>query len=255
MHNGRLRRHGRAGVHRRGYAVPTARGKRGQGHRMVPLPPLDSPKPSFALTHRRCAAKRGKRGLGSGRRFAFGTLSGPEFTLRKPPRITVRGHPVQSGSVPLRKAPLRSRVVPWSTKRPCGPLAFRRATEGSRVLRKGRGVKRGRETLVSLPLLSPPGDPGIPPPPGGGTPHAMSWRITPCLGGPLSPAAASRRNGGTAHPLLRVKAMGRKVASSGCAAVSAQGPPSADGKKTARPPERRQVSPLCQGENLFYFFS
>ena len=23
-------------------------GKRGQGHRMVPLPPLDSPKPSFA---------------------------------------------------------------------------------------------------------------------------------------------------------------------------------------------------------------
>ena len=69
-----------------GYAVPTARGKRGQGHRMVPLPPLDSPKPSFALTHRRCAAKRGLRGLGSGRRFAFGTLSGPEFTLRKPQR-------------------------------------------------------------------------------------------------------------------------------------------------------------------------
>ena len=28
--------------------MPTARGKRGQGHRMVPLPPLDSPKPSFA---------------------------------------------------------------------------------------------------------------------------------------------------------------------------------------------------------------
>ena len=26
-------------------------------------------------------------------------------------------------------------------------------------------------------------------------------------------------------------------------------------KKTARPPERRQVSPLCQGENLFYFSS
>ena len=120
--------------------------KRGQGHHMVPLPPLDSPKPSFA------------------------------------PRITVRGHPVQGGGVPLRKAPLRSRVAPWSTRRICGPLAFRRATEGSRVLRKGWGVKRGRETLVSLPLL--------PPPPGGGTPHAMSWRITPCPGGPLSPSAA-----------------------------------------------------------------
>ena len=44
-------------------------------------------------------------------------------------------------------------VYSWSTKRPCGPFAFRRATEGSRVLRKGWGVKRGRETLVSLPLL------------------------------------------------------------------------------------------------------
>ena len=129
--NGRLRRPG----------VPGSPGgdKRGQGHRMVPLPPLDSPKPSFALTHRRCAAKRGKRGLGSVRRADFGTLLCPEFTLRDLPRITVRGHPVQGGSVPLRKAPLRSRMCPWSTRRPCGPLAFRRATEGSRVLRKMRG--------------------------------------------------------------------------------------------------------------------
>ena len=128
-------------------------GKRGQGHRMVPLPPLDSPKPSFALTHRRCAAKRGLRGLGSVRRADFGTLLCPEFPLRGSPRITVRGQTVQGGRVLLRKAPLPSSVLPWSTKRPCGPLAFRRATEGSRVLRKGWGVKRGRETLVSLPLL------------------------------------------------------------------------------------------------------
>ena len=147
--------------------VPTGRGKRGQGHHMVPLPPLDSPKPSFEPLSEAFAAKRGLRGLGSVRRADFGTLSGPEVSLRDLPRITVRGQTVQGGSVPLRKAPLRSRVCPWSTKRPCGPLAFRRATEGSRVLRKGRGVKRGRETLVSLPLL--------PPPPGGGTP-------TPCHG-------------------------------------------------------------------------
>ena len=66
----------------RGVPVPTGRGKRGQGHRMVPLPPLDSPKPSFALTHRRCAAKRRGRGLGSVRRAGFGTLLGPEFALR-----------------------------------------------------------------------------------------------------------------------------------------------------------------------------
>ncbi len=120
---------------------------------MVPLPPLDSPKPSFALTHRRCAAKRELRGLGSVRRSAYMQPSCPEFTLRYPPRITVRGHSVQGGSVPLRKASLRSRVCSWSTKRPCGPLAFRRATEGSRVLRKVRGVKRGQETMFGV--LSP----------------------------------------------------------------------------------------------------
>ncbi len=123
----------------RGDAVPTAGGQRGQGHRMVPLPPLDSPKPSFALTHRRCAAKRGKRGLGSVRLSAYMQLSCPEFTLRGLPRITVRGHPVQGGSVLLRKAPLQSMMIPWSTRRPCGPLAFRRATGGSRVQRKMRG--------------------------------------------------------------------------------------------------------------------
>ena len=78
--------------------VFTGGNKRGQGHSMVPLPPLDSPKPSFALTHRRCAAKRGLRGLGSVRRFAFGTLLGPEVSLRGLPRITVRGHPVQGAN-------------------------------------------------------------------------------------------------------------------------------------------------------------
>ena len=109
----------------------------------------------LALTHRRCAAKRGLRGLGSVRRADFETLSDPEFPLRDLPRITVRGQTVQGGGETLRKAPLRSMVYPWSTRRPCGPLAFRRATEGSRVQRKGWGVKRGRETLVSLPLLPP----------------------------------------------------------------------------------------------------
>ena len=131
------------------------------------------------------------------RRAGLGTLLCPEFSLRKVPRITVRGQTVQGVCIVLRKAPLRSMVYSWSTERPCGPLAFRRATEGSRVQRKGWGVKRGRETLVSLPLL--------PPPPGGGN-------VRPAHRQPISPAAASRRNGGTAHPLLRVKTMGRKVA-------------------------------------------
>ena len=155
----------------RGLSVPTDRGKRGQGHRMVPLPPLDSPKPSFALTHRRCAAKRGKRGLGSVRRADFRTLSGPEFTLRKPPRITVRGQTVQGACTPLRKAPLRSRAYPWSTRRPCGPLAFRRATGGSRVQRRVWGDKRGQGTIGALsPLVSAARQRQC---------HAMSWRTSP----------------------------------------------------------------------------
>ena len=97
------------------------------------------------------AAKRGLRGLGSVRRADFGTLLDPEFTLREPPRITVRGQTVQGGSVPLRKAPLPSSVLPWSTKRHCGPLAFRRATEGSRVQRRVWGSQEGaREPYGAL---------------------------------------------------------------------------------------------------------
>ncbi len=61
-------------------------------------------RPSFALTHRRCAAKRGLRGLGSVRRAAFGRLLCPEFPLRDPPRITVRGHPVQGANTVAAKS-------------------------------------------------------------------------------------------------------------------------------------------------------
>ena len=119
------------------------------------------------------------------RRADFGTLSGPEVSLRDLPRITVRGQTVQGVRLLLRKAPLPSRVYPWSTKRPCGPLAFRRATEGSRVLGKGRGVKRGRETLVSLPLLSLPGDPGIPGRRPAAIVHALRGRKVASSGTPL----------------------------------------------------------------------
>ena len=150
--------------------------------------PLLTPLTFLCADTSEMCSETGVRRLGSVRRAAYGTLLCPEFTLRYPPRITVRGHPVQGVRLVLRTAPLPSMVCPWSTERPCGPLAFRRATEGSRVLRKGRGVKRGRETLVSLPLL--------PPPPGGGNAHAMSWRISPVPGGPLSPPAAHRYIGG-----------------------------------------------------------
>ena len=114
------------------------------------------------------------------RRASSGTLLCPEVTLRKPPRITVRGQTVQGGSVLLRKAPLRSRMCPWSSKRPCGPLAFRRATEGSRVQRRVWGSQEGaREPYGALApfcprrraaaLLSAVGT-ALPSPPGGGNP-------------------------------------------------------------------------------------
>ena len=78
-------------------------------------------------------------------------------------------------------------------------LPFRRATAGSRGAKEGLGESRGGKGTIwcPCPLLSPPPD--------GGNAHAMSWRISPVPGGPVSPAAASRRNGGTASPLLREK--------------------------------------------------
>ena len=99
-------------------------GQKGKRAPYGSLSPLDSPKPSFEPLSKAFAAKRGKRRLGSVRRFAYGTLLCPEVTLRKPPRITVRGQTVQSACFALRNASLRSSVYPWSTKRPCGPLAF-----------------------------------------------------------------------------------------------------------------------------------
>ena len=134
---------GIAAVWRQRRRFSPARAKGDRTPSMVSCPLLTPQTFLLALTHRRCAAKRGSRELGSVRRADFETLSGPEFPLRYPPRITVRGQTVQGSSVPLRKAPLPSRVYPWSTERHCEPLAFRRATEGSRVQRKMRGSQEG----------------------------------------------------------------------------------------------------------------
>ena len=142
---------GDAGAHRPG--------QEGQGHQVVSLPLLTPRTFLCAATPFGRAAKRGLRGLGSGRRFAYRTLLCPEFTLRDLPRITVRGQTVQGGRVLLRKAPLPSRMCPWSTRRPCGPLVFSRATAGSRGCAEGqRGVKRGhRKPQVSyVPFCPPP---------------------------------------------------------------------------------------------------
>ena len=171
-----------------GDAVSTAGAKGDVGHLRFPMSPLDTPLTFRWPLSEAFAAKRGKRGLGSVRRAGSGTLLCPEVTLRKPPRITVRGQTVQGGVVPLRKALLPSSVDPWSTERPCGPLAFRRATGGSRVQRRVWGVKRGKGTIGALsPLVSAARRRQC---------HAMSWRTSHGPGGPVSPPAANRCIGG-----------------------------------------------------------
>ena len=139
------------------------RGAKGDvGHLRFPMSPLDTPLTFHWPLSEAFAAKRGLRGLGSVRRAAYGTLLCPEVSLRYPPRISVRVQTVQGGCLALRKAPLRSRVCPWCTKRPCGPLAFRRATEGRRVRGKMWGCQEGDKKPGGClgPLL--------PLPPGGG---------------------------------------------------------------------------------------
>ena len=90
---------------------------------MVPFPPLDSPKPSVEPLSKAFAAKRGKRGLGSVRRFAYGWLSGPEVSLRSLPRITVRGHMVQdahpvaaNGSASIKREALEHQTHLWAPR-------------------------------------------------------------------------------------------------------------------------------------------
>ncbi len=112
---------GSAGVHRRECRRLAAETKGGKGTIWFPCPLLTPPNPPLRRDSLRSRGETGETGLGSVRRTDFEMLLCPEFTLRDLPRITVRGQTVQGGGVPLRKAPLRSRVVPWSTRRPVGP--------------------------------------------------------------------------------------------------------------------------------------
>ena len=171
---------------------PRRRAKGDRTPSMVSCPLLTPLTFLCADTSEMCS-ETGLRGLGSVRRFAFGTLLCPEFSLRYPPRITVRGQTVQGGSVPLRKAPLPSSVDPWSTKRHCGPLAFRRATEGSRVLRRVWGSQEGaREPYGALAPFCPRRRAAAFPPVNTGISGRRRRPIPPCRGNGTS--AARRRH-------------------------------------------------------------
>ena len=143
---------GDAGVHRRGAPCPRRGAKGGKGTVWFPCPLLIPPNPPLHRDSLRSRGETGVTGVGSVRRAGFWKPYYPEFSLRQPPRITVRGQTVQGGGVPLRKAPLPSSVCPWSTKRPCGPLAFRRATVGSRVPKEGQGSQEGTGNHVWCPV-------------------------------------------------------------------------------------------------------
>ncbi len=109
------------------------------------------------------------------------------------PRTVMRGgsRKLTSGSESVPKANRRTEPSPRNS-RFAAHLRCVSAKEGLGESRGGKGTMR-----CPCPLLSPPPD--------GGNAYAMSWRIPPGPGGPISPAAASRRNGGTASPLLRVR--------------------------------------------------
>ena len=97
---------------------PGGRGEQG------PLPPLVPPTLPFAPRH--SLRSRGETGETGAPVPGVGSLlgrCGPEVSLRDLPRITVRGHG-QGANAVAAKASLRSRVVPWGTKRPCGPLVL-----------------------------------------------------------------------------------------------------------------------------------
>ena len=111
----------------------------------------------------------------------------------------MRGHPVQSDSVPCEKLRFDQVLYLGAANAPVGSSHFRRATEGSRVLRKVWGVKRGKKTLVVFPLLPPAVGTAFPGPPKAAIAHAH---------------------------------FERQVASTGCAAVSAEGLPSAEWKSS-----------------------
>ncbi len=116
----------------------TTGGARGARAPYGSLAPFDSPKP----LRRDALWLRSETG-GYGARFRasssfWDAVRSLNLLLRKLPRITVRGHLVQGANAVAAKSSASIKDVPWGSRRPCGPLAFRRATEGSRVLRRER---------------------------------------------------------------------------------------------------------------------
>ena len=197
--------------------------KRGQGHHMVPLPPLDSPKPSFAPRRPSVARRNG----GTGARFrASGRFRDAVMTCiyfawfaahdSARPDGTGRQRSAAKNSASIKGVPLEHQTHLWAP----------------RFLTRDRRESRPKERLGSQ---EGQGNLGVPAP----FVSAGRPRHSPAAGRrPLSTPSEGVKSPPAAAPLYRRKVHRQQTV-----------------KKTARPPERRQVSPLCQGENLFYFSS
>ena len=169
--------------------MSTAGAKGDVGHLRFPMSPLDTPLTFRWPLSEAFAAKRGRRGLGSVRRAGSGTLLCPEVTLRKPPRITVRGHTMQGANAVAAKSSASIKgCTLGAPNTPVGPSHLDARPKG--VASKGKvGESRGAgKPWCPCPFCPPP------------------WARHPRL-----PKAAN------VHAHLE-----RKVASSGCAAVSAK---------------------------------
>ena len=205
--------------------MPTAGGKRGQGHRMVPLPPLDSPRPSFKPRRPSVARlnARGPQGRlvlqghildGSG---AFRSRTLPPCTVW--PRTVMRGksRKVNSGPESVPKSARRTEPSPRNP-RFAAHLRCVSAKEGegsqegtsTHLIRARRGKEdsglRPKPYLVSCPLLFPPVNTGISPAAGRRQfPSAVGTAFSPPPDGGVSvpPKAAILTMAGSFHPSHR----------------------------------------------------
>ena len=109
---------GSAGVHRRECRRLAAETKGGKGTIWFPCPLLTPPNPPLRRDSLRSRGETGETGLGSVRRTDLGTLLGPEFSLRKAPRITVRGQTVQGANAVAAKSSASIKGVPLEHQTP-----------------------------------------------------------------------------------------------------------------------------------------
>ncbi len=94
---------------------------------------------------------------------AYMWLLCPEFTLRDLQRCQCAARRCRAFALSCEKLRFDQWCTLGAPDVPCGPLVFRRATEGSRVPRKGRGVKRAGKPWCPCPFcLCRLGDPASP---------------------------------------------------------------------------------------------